>query len=264
MGLRRFAAVLLDLDGTIYHEDHPLPGAVDLINWLDANKLKYACVTNATIGPREITERLAGMNVRLDPAHIYTAAAATVDHVLATYPGGRVFNLATQTIQDMLEGKLELVATDASSCDVVICGNLVSKHAIDDERKRAALRFLRGGADLVGICADRVYPSPRGIEFGVGALAHLLGYAANKPPTFCGKPEPRFFHDLCAHLNVDPKQCVLIGDNLESDIAGARRVGMTTILTLTGVTGSQDLEHLTPEQRPDRVVSSLAELVARE
>ena len=56
--------------------------------------------------------------------------------------------------------------------------------------------LLRRGAALIAICADRVYPSPRGLEFGVGAMAAMLAYAADVTPTYCGKPEPLFFRSF--------------------------------------------------------------------
>ena len=70
-----------------------------------------------------------------------------------------------------------------------------------------------------------------------------------------------FFHELCNRLNVQPQQCVLIGDNLESDIAGAQRVGMKSVLTLTGVTQRDDVENLPHQRRPDLVIRSLQELL---
>jgi len=129
-----------------------------------------------------------------------------------------------------------------------------------EERLRAALVQLRKGAQLVAICADRVYPSPRGLELGVGAFAAMFAYAANTTPVYCGKPEPLFFRELCRRLGVRPEKCVLVGDNLESDIAGAKGVGMHTILTLTGVATRADAEKAPPHLRPDAVVESLVDL----
>ena len=79
---------------------------------------------------------------------------------------------------------------------------------------------------------------------------------------FCGKPEPIFFLDLCARLGVTPSRCVLIGDNIESDIAGARRVGMTSILVLSGVAREADLAAGHHSHRPDHVVASLADALS--
>ena len=119
--------------------------------------------------------------------------------------------------------------------------------------------LLRKGAALVAICADRIYPSPRGLEFGVGATAAMFAYAANVTPTFCGKPESIFFTELCRRLGFRPEGCVLVGDNLESDIEGATRVGMSTILTLSGISTRDDLR--TAKVQPGAVVNDLTDLL---
>lgn len=262
-----FEAVLLDLDGTVYHEEHALPGAVELVGRLRARDSRFACLTNSTSSPARIADRLSRMGIAIDAAHVYTAARATADYVLQTFasdsPAGRhlprVFNLSTEGIQEMLEGHVKWVERSEEECDAVICGVPLNVFATA-ERQRTAMLLLRQGAALVAICADRVYPSPRGLEFGVGAMAAMLAYAANARPVYCGKPEPLFFNELCHRLDVRPDRCVLIGDNLESDIAGAKRVGMKTVLTLTGVASKQDAERLPPAQRPDWIISDLREL----
>ena len=265
LDLSQYQAVLLDLDGTVYHEDHALPGAVELIRRLQDRGRKYACLTNSTSSPERLTKRLAGMGVAVDPAHIYTAASAAADYVLehfADASGGkpRVFNLATEGIHEMLDGKVRWIDSEADRCDSVICGVPLSVFATD-ERRRTAMLLLRQGAALVAICADRVYPSPRGLEFGVGALAAMLAYAASVEPVYCGKPEPLFFQELCQRLDVVPSRCVLVGDNPESDIAGGKRVGMRTILTLSGIITRDDLAHVSPECRPDAVIEDLRDLL---
>ena len=160
----------------------------------------------------------------------------------------------------MLDGKVRWVRAETEPCDAVICGVPLNVFATE-ERQRTAMMLLRAGAALVGICADRVYPSPRGLEFGVGAFAAMFAYAAGVTPVFCGKPEPLFFHELCRRLGVRPERCVLVGDNLESDIAGARGVGMHTLLTLTGVATRADVERLDPSRRPGAVIEDLRALL---
>ena len=280
-----FDAVLLDLDGTIYHEEHALPGAVELIRRFQAEGRKYACLTNSTSSPERISARLSRMGVKVDPAHIYTAAAAACDYVMERFgsqsaptksppiamgglPGSapipgtkpRVFNLSTEGVHDMLDGKVEWVNDEKSPCDAVVCGVPVNVFATE-ERQRAAMVLLRRGCTLVAICADRVYPSPRGLEFGVGAMSAMMAYAANVTPVFTGKPERFFFEELCRRLGVDPRRCVLVGDNLESDIAGAKGVGMKAVLVLTGVATAADVERLPAEMRPDWVVPGLPQLM---
>ena len=262
--LSPFPAVLLDLDGTIYHEEHALPGAVELVRRLQGRGQRYACLSNSTSSPLRIMERLARMGLDVDPDHIYTAAAAACDYVLEKHATparrARVFNLSTEGVHDMLDGLVDWVQTGGEACDAVIAGTPTNLYA-SDERQRVALQLLRRNAALVGICADRVYPSPRGLEFGSGALCALLAYAAQTSAVFCGKPNEIFFHKLCDRLGVAPASCLLIGDNLEADIAGAQRVKMKTLLTLTGVTRRRDLLHVSADLQPDFIVEDLTELL---
>jgi HAD superfamily hydrolase (TIGR01450 family) len=270
--LASFDAVLLDLDGTVYHEHHPLPGAIELIRKLQTDGRKFACLSNSPGSPQNVCRRLESMGVKLDPELIYTAAAAACDYVLESFPKpdtgsrlaarshfARVFNLCTESVQEMLEGKVQWVNGPDEPCDAVIAGTPVNVNATPD-RQRIALELLRKGAALVGLCNDRVYPSPRGIEFGAGAMCAMLSYAANVKPIFCGKPERIFFIELCNRLKVEPARCVLVGDNLESDVGGARSVGMKSVLVLSGVTSRKDLAALDVSMQPDHVIASLTEL----
>ncbi len=159
----------------------------------------------------------------------------------------------------MLDGKVHWVQRDDEPCDAVICGVPLNVYAAED-RQRIALVLLRNqGAALVGICADRVYPSPRGLEFGVGAMCAMFAYAANTPAIYCGKPEKIFFNELCHRLKVNPERCVLIGDNLESDVAGGKGVGMTVILTLSGIARRDEISKAAFQ--PDAVIENLTDLL---
>jgi HAD superfamily hydrolase (TIGR01458 family) len=264
--LDQFDAVLLDLDGTIYHEEHALPGAIELIQRLQREGRKYACLTNSTSSSERLSARLQRMGVEVDPAHIYTAAAAAADYALETFGNAvppRIFNLSTEGVHDMLDGKVQWVQQASEACDAVICGVPLSVYATED-RRLIALHLLRKGAALIAICADRVYPSPRGLEFGVGAFAAMFAYAANITPINCGKPERLFFHELCRRVGAAPERCVLFGDNLESDIVGAAAVGMKTVLVLTGVSRRSDVERLKPgAPRPDWIIDGLSEVARR-
>ncbi|MBC8105202.1 MAG: HAD hydrolase-like protein [Anaerolineae bacterium] len=278
-----YQAVLLDLDGTVYHEDQPLPGAIELIKRLQSEQRPFACLSNSSASPLRIMARLEMMGVDIDPNNIYTAAAAACDYVVETFgiadgspttnaldstteiePAPRrkprAYNLATESVDEMLTGLVDWVNASGEPCDCVIVGPPDTVYT-DAQRQRTALLLARQGAKLIGICADRLFPSPRGIEFGAGAHTWMLAYAAGVEPTFCGKPQNLFFHELCKRLNVDPAWCLLIGDNLESDVSGAKAVGMRTVLTLSGVCRKEDLASCPENLQPDLVVEDLRELV---
>jgi 4-nitrophenyl phosphatase len=269
MDFSAYQAVLLDLDGTVYHEDQPLPGAIELIRRLQSEGQRFACLSHSSSSPLGVVERLASMGVEVDPDNIYTAAAASCDYVLEKYTKDdagqarrpRVYNLGSTGIHAMLDGLVDWVQTGGEPCDAVIVAAPTTDFAREEDRRRIALQLARRGADVIGMCADRVYPSPRGLEFGAGALTWMLAYAAGVEPVFCGKPQPLFFHELCKRLSIDPRWCLLIGDNLESDVAGGKGVGMRTIITLGGVTRRSDLRDWPANLQPDLVVEDLTELL---
>jgi len=258
----RYEAIFLDLDGTICQEDHPLPGAVELLRRLQQERIKFACLTNSTTSPAFVAARLGRMGVTVDEQHVYSAGAGAADYVMEKFgQGARVFNLATQGVRDLLNGKVEWVETVDKKCDVVIAGVPAEAFAGED-RQRTAIALLRNGAALVGCCADRVYPSPRGLEVGSGAFTLMLAYAADVKPVFTGKPEKLFFKELCERLKVrSPENCLLIGDNLESDGAGAQAVGMEFVLTLSGITRREHLQAMPEAMRPRHVIEDLRELL---
>jgi 4-nitrophenyl phosphatase len=254
--------VLMDLDGTVYHIDHPVPGAIEFLRMLEAEKIRFACLTNSGSSPRRVMERLARMGVNMTEDHIFTAGAAAVDYVMEQFgPRPKVFNLATRGVGEMLQNRVHFVESSHEECDVVIAGDPTSSMAPPD-RQQVALELLRNGAGLVGICADRAYPSRRGIEIGGGAFCAMLGFAAGGIDTvFAGKPQPVFFHELCERLRVKPEQCVMVGDNLEGDIGGAKGVGMKAVLVLTGVARQSDIDNVPIDRRPDLVINSVADLL---
>jgi HAD superfamily hydrolase (TIGR01450 family) len=219
--------MLLDLDGTLCVGDDALPGARELMTWLNEANLPHAVVSNTTRSGRQIAERLRRNNLPLAP--IFTAADAACRHV----GDRRVFNLCGDGITDNLPPR-QLTELNAPA-DAVIVGT-PRDPAASIERQQWALKLLLDGAELVGTCDDRTYPSPRGLEIGAGPLTRQLAHAADVQPIFCGKPEPWFFRAALRHLDLRPGRAVwMVGDNPESDIAGGRAAGLSTCLIRTGL-----------------------------
>jgi ribonucleotide monophosphatase NagD (HAD superfamily) len=142
--LDQFDAVLLDLDGTVYHEEYALPGAVMAIRKLQDRGKLYACLTNSTTGPHHLAARLARMGVTVEPQHIYTAASATCDYILDHFGGinatgyqPKVYNLSTEGVEELLDGRVGWVQREDEPCDVVVSGVPTNLYATE-ERQRGA------------------------------------------------------------------------------------------------------------------------------
>jgi 4-nitrophenyl phosphatase len=88
----------------------------------------------------------------------------------------------------------------------------------------------------------------------VAAIAEATGVA----PLVIGKPEPAMFAAILEAAGVEPAEALVIGDNPDSDIAGAHRSGIRSVLVLTGVTDADQAVGLTGDRRPDHVVADPA------
>jgi 4-nitrophenyl phosphatase len=95
---------------------------------------------------------------------------------------------------------------------------------------------------------------------GGGSMVAALEYAVGIPPIAIGKPEPYTLQEILRLAGARPEETVMVGDRLDTDIRVGRRVGLRTVLPLTGVTTPSDLERVAPDERPDFVVESLEEL----
>jgi 4-nitrophenyl phosphatase len=95
---------------------------------------------------------------------------------------------------------------------------------------------------------------------GAGSIQALLSAATDVTPLVIGKPEPTMLHAAIEILHADAQYTLVIGDRLDTDIAGAVAAGLASALVLTGVTTTAELEH--SALQPDVVYAGLPELVA--
>ncbi|MCX5660725.1 MAG: HAD-IIA family hydrolase, partial [Planctomycetota bacterium] len=266
MLLTDFDAILFDMDGTLYREHHALPGAAETIARLQREGKPFGCVTNNSANTsEELAARLAKMDVALPPEAIYTSCHAMADWAMSHFKRPRIFNFAGRALRTMLAGRAEWVEGEQGGCDIVAVGTHFRENAVafDFEAALAGLNHLcRGGHLLVG-SADRVFPvQGGGVEFGSGSWGALYTYGANLPRErahHVGKPSPEFFTPLLRKLGVEAKRCLIVGDNLESDILGGQQAGMATALVMTGITTPATLA--ASAIKPDAVFAGLPALM---
>ncbi len=95
---------------------------------------------------------------------------------------------------------------------------------------------------------DRTIPSPRGRVLGNGSMVAALRHASGVEPLVAGKPEPPLMLESIERSGAE--RPIVVGDRLDTDIEGATRSGIPSLLVLTGVTDWQDLLGAAPEHRP--------------
>lgn len=247
--------VLLDIDGVLTVSWQPLPGAVAAVAALRAQGLPLRFLTNTTSRTREAiayTLREAGFEVQT--AEILTAAAATAAYLRARHPGARCWLLCSGDVTADLEG-VTLVNED-SPADVVVIGGAVPEFTY--QRCNHAFRLLRDGARLVVMHRNLLWKTAGGIDLDSGAYIAGLEQAAVVAATVVGKPALAFYQAALADLCVPAAAAVMVGDDVQADIGGAKEAGIAAVLVCTGKFRESDLGGAV--LKPDAVLDSVAGL----
>jgi HAD superfamily hydrolase (TIGR01458 family) len=249
------AAILLDVDGVLHVSGEPLPGAARAVRRLRQNGHRLRFVTNATTKARsQLGTELRAHGVDVADEEIQTAAVAAVNRLR----GKRVLALTMHALIHDLEG-LELVGEGA---DAVLIGgadetpetNLVFSYM----NLARAFSELEAGAELYCLHRNRWWQTKRGPLLDAGAFVAGLEYAAQVEAVVLGKPSAAYFAAALEELDADPERTWMVGDDLESDVAGAQGVGMRTVLVRTGKFRPDAVER--SRNRPDGIVSSIEHL----
>jgi HAD superfamily hydrolase (TIGR01458 family) len=249
------AAILLDVDGVLHVSGEPIPGAADAVARLRSAGHRLRFVTNTTTRSKaQLAAELRLNGLALEDDEVQT----TTDAAVAALRGRRVLALVMEAIVGDLEG-IELVGENA---DAVLLGgadetsetNLVFSYM----NLARAFAELELGADLYCLHRNRWWQTRRGPLLDSGCFVAGLEYAADTEATVLGKPSPAYFDAACRALDAEPGMTWMVGDDLESDIAGAQGIGLRTVLVRTGKFRPDEVE--ASRVTPDGIVSSLGQL----
>lgn len=217
--------VLLDLSGTLHIADVPIPGAVAALRRLREAGVPVRFVTNTSRKTRSMLhDDLRRMGFAMPREHIFTAPLA-VRRYLEQHRL-RPYLLVHRNLVTEFDGMLR------EEPDAVVIG-----YAADDFTYRnlnEAFRLLKGGARLLATGKTRYFEGSGGLTLDAGPFVAALEYAAETEAVVLGKPAPDFFAAAAAELGLSPSQCIMVGDDAESDVAAAVRAGAEAILVQTG------------------------------
>lgn len=264
--------VIFDLDGVIYRGAEPVPGASELVAEMHRHGVLVRFATNNSMVAREgYVERLAAMGIRTTTEEVVTSTSATVEHLRRHEPAVRsVLAIGADGMrQELIAAGLSVtMASDevpgapggalTRRFDAVIVG---LDPELDYARLAVAMRAVADGARLIATNADARYPTAEGFLPGAGSIVAALATATAMVPQVIGKPSPAMFEAILESSGVRAGDAVVIGDNPDADIVGARRAGCASILVLTGVADAQSAEALTGERRPDAVAADPAAVI---
>ncbi|MEO8814945.1 MAG: HAD-IIA family hydrolase [Mycobacterium sp.] len=247
--------MLIDLDGTVFRGDEATDGAVKALEQSPARTMFVT--NNASRSAADVAAHLTRLGFQASEDDVATSAQAGA-HLLAT--------------QLPVGAKVLVVGTEALAAEVVAVGlqpvrrldeepaAVIQGHSTDTcwaDLAEAALA-IRAGAVWMTTNVDRTLPSERGLLPGNGAMVAALRAATDAEPQIAGKPSPALLTDALSRGEFYAP--LVVGDRLDTDIAGADAAGLPSLLVLTGVTSARDAVTAPAGQRPTYIGPDLRSL----
>lgn len=247
--LEHYDALLFDLDGTVYRGEHAVDGAADAVRAAHEAGVAVRFITNnASRGPDEVAGHLTGLGIHAEPKEVSTSAQAAA-RVLAD----RVSSTVRSAVGGKVGGKVLVIGSPALVHEVQLVGLTPTSTA--DHTVEAVVQGLNmdtGWRDLAEACLainagalwvacniDPTLPTERGLLPGNGSLVAALQTATGREPVVAGKPATPLLDEAMRSANA--KHALVIGDRLDTDIAGAVAAGLDSLLVFSGVTTAAEL-----------------------
>ncbi|GAA4693161.1 HAD-IIA family hydrolase [Nocardioides nanhaiensis] len=255
----RHDLVMLDLDGVVYVGGDAVPGAPEHLARVRGSGVRCAFVTNnASRPPAVVADHLTRLGVQAAPEDVVTSAQAAARLLHRRFAAGSpVAVLGAPALEEEVRSAgLEPVGVDDDDAVALVTG--YGPEVLWREVMRAAVR-VRDGLPWVASNTDGSIPTPYGTAPGHGVLVETIQRFAGRDPEVAGKPAPPLLEETIERAGAT--RPLMVGDRLDTDIAGGAAVGVPTLLVMTGVTGVAELVAAEPAERPTHLAADLGGLL---
>ena len=253
------SALLIDLDGVLYQGDRIIRGAVETMNWIQAQGISHLFVTNTTSRSRSsLLKKFDRLGLKVNIEDIVTPICATSSWLKSKRIERIALFIPAEAEQDFND--IEIIDSKAESgVEAVVIGDLGDKWNFATLNRAFRLLMQTPQPLLIALGMTRFWRASDGLRLDVAPFVKALEHASGAKATVIGKPSTTFFNSALSLLQRKPCDTVMIGDDIVGDIQGAQQAGMRAILVKTGKFRSQDLQG---EITPDGLLESIASLPA--
>lgn len=252
--------LILDMDGVLWTDSAPIGNLPDVFSRIRELGLAVAMATNnSTRTVEQYVERLASFGVTVEPWQIITSSLAVAELMKEKlHPGAPIFAIGEQGLKDVLkDAEFELLSLKrANQAEAVVIG---IDREINFEKMREATLLVRAGKPFFATNPDKTFPTPRGQIPGAGAWISVIVTASDVQPIIAGKPYPYILELALKRLGAPRNSTYVVGDRLETDIAGGQNLGCPTALVLSGVSTRLQAQNWSPS--PTIVADSLSSML---
>ena len=246
---------IFDLDGVIYRGTELIPNVDKIIQRLKDQSIKIAYNSNNSTATRHMyADLLEKFNISSKPSDFYTSASITSEEITRIKQNSNIFVIGEIGLREELKTKgHKIISSESeySKVDFVIVG--LDREFNYHDLAIAQRCLLEGKALFYATNDDATLPIKNRILPGAGVMVKALEVCTGiKPISIFGKPQPTGIKLILQKNNISPKQALMFGDRLNTDIIAGNRAGVTTVLVLTGVTSSKMMEEIKKDPEIDR------------
>lgn len=249
-------ALILDMDGVVWKMYQPLVDLPVVFTRIRESGYKVILATNnSTKTPARYLELLEEFGVKLAPWQVINSSEATASYLRQQHPKGGLVHVVGE---EGLHRALEVAGFrhgDGESGGEVLAVVAGMERNIDYDKIASASLLIRAGASFVGTNPDKTFPSPYGQLPGAGTILAALEAASGVAPVVIGKPRSGMYEVALERLGTSPQETLVVGDRLETDIAGAQNMDCYSALVLSGVTSLAAAQDWSP--KPDIIAEDL-------
>jgi HAD superfamily hydrolase (TIGR01450 family) len=267
MNLREKRLWIFDIDNTLIHDvEHPTPfdDALALWNALKQKRYDLAVLTNTgRLSARQVNQAISKAGFKISAERVFTAGAAAAAYIHNRSPGARCFVIGEGGAQEDFVAR-SLDVTNNPPIDFVA---VAADRGMTFQELNFATKMVKEGAQLICISGSMDYPGvylgTEDIFMGERSIVAAIEHSTGAQSVVVGKPLPEILIETVEVLGHKVSEAVMIGDNLNSDIAGGNAAGMTTILVTRDPNNIVAFDSGDLDTTPTIIVASLAELIPR-
>ncbi len=236
-----YDALIFDIWGVLYDGINLYPGTTEFLNSMINSDKRVIFLSNTPRPGSIMTNKFINWGVNMDKAVIYTSGDAVREQLVNWNDdvfkkiGKKCYHLGGDRNQDILRDINIDLTSNVEEADFI----LLSAFLEEDEDLTTHDEVLKKAVDrdIPAICANPDVTAHQGNK-----IRYCPGTFANKYKEFggvvhyYGKPDSRLFDAaIDKHLSgIDRSKILMIGDTMDTDILGANRAGIDSVLVLSG------------------------------
>ncbi len=243
--------IIFDIDGVLEYHGRVCDGAVETVQALRDQGLILRFLTNSTLKSRaSCASRLRAHGFAVADEEVFTASYLTAEYL-------RRKDVRSCWVMVDGEGMSEFqdLPEDREHPEYLVVGD--NRSCFDFEHLNRALRVLLQGSKLIGMQGELLDTVTGEPELNVGSWVSMLERASGQQAVYIGKPNALAFRTVLESMRLPTEQVTVVGDQLSTDIAGAQRLGMRTVMIRGGEFQPSDAEK---DIHPDIAIEGVGQL----